>query len=51
MSYKDKVIEKITQLSKEQVSKVLIFMAGMEAGYNIKEQEKVNESNTLHTEN
>ena len=25
VSYKDKVIEKITQLSKEQVSKILIF--------------------------
>ena len=25
------VVDKITQMSKEQVSKVLIFMAGMEA--------------------
>lgn len=40
VSYKDKVIERITQLSEEQVLKVLIFMDGMEAGYNIKEQEK-----------
>ena len=40
MSCKDKVIERITQLSEEQVLKVLIFMAGMEAGYSIKEQEK-----------
>lgn len=28
-------IEKILKLSKEQVSKVLIFMAGLDAGYDL----------------
>lgn len=35
---KDIAVKKITEMSKEQVSKVLIFMAGMEAEHTIKEQ-------------
>ena len=35
---KDLVIRKIMEMSKEQVSKVLIFMAGIEAEQNIKNQ-------------
>lgn len=31
MTCRDIVIEKLTEMPKEQVSKVLIFMAGMEA--------------------
>lgn len=35
---RDVAIKKITEMSKEQVSKVLIFMAGMEAEHIIKKQ-------------
>lgn len=35
---RDTAINKITKMSKEQVSKVLIFMAGMEAEHTIGEQ-------------
>lgn len=35
---KDLAIKKITEMSKEQVLKVLIFMAGMEAEHMISEQ-------------
>lgn len=35
---KDLAIKKITEMSKEQVLKVLIFMAGMEAEHMIIEQ-------------
>lgn len=34
---RDAAIKKITEMSKEQVSKVLIFMAGMEAEHGILE--------------
>ena len=37
---KDTAIQKITKMSKEQVSKVLIFMAGMEAERIIVNQSK-----------
>lgn len=36
------VVEKITEMSKEQVLKVLIFMAGMEAEHMIQEGNLVN---------
>lgn len=35
---RDMAIKKITEMSKEQVSKVLIFMAGMEAEHIIGEE-------------
>ena len=38
MLNRDVAIEKITKMSKEQVPKVLIFMAGMEAEHMIREQ-------------
>lgn len=34
-TYKDMAIQKIIDMPKEQVSKVLIFMAGMEAEHTI----------------
>lgn len=45
------VINKITEMSKEQVSKVLIFMAGMEAEHIIWQQseaERNKSRNRLH---
>jgi len=36
---KDTAIKKISEMSKEQVSKVLIFMAGIEAEHHIAETE------------
>lgn len=41
---RDKAIKKITEMSKEQVSKVLIFMAGMEAEHIIGEQNETKQS-------
>lgn len=38
---KDIVIRKITEMSKDQVSKVLIFMAGMEAEHAILERNNI----------
>lgn len=38
MINRDMAIKKITEMSKEQVSKVLIFMAGMEAEHIIGEE-------------
>ena len=40
---KDMVIKKITEMPKEQVAKVLIFMAGMEAEHIINEQKGMDE--------
>lgn len=40
---KDMVIQKITEMPKEQVSQVLIFMAGMEAEHIINMQKEQNE--------
>lgn len=40
MTCRDTAIEKITQLPKESVSKILIFMAGMEAEHSIDEEAK-----------
>lgn len=37
---RDTAIKKISEMSKEEVSKVLIFMAGMEAEHVIREQSK-----------
>lgn len=37
---KDIVIEKIMEMPVEQVSKVLIFIAGLEAGSNAEERQK-----------
>lgn len=37
MELRDVVVKKIIEMPKEQVVKVLIFMAGMEAGHNIGE--------------
>lgn len=34
-------IEKITEMPREQVAKVLIFMAGMEAEHGIKEKDEI----------
>ena len=42
------VVEKITEMSKEQVLKVLIFMAGMEAEHMIQEGNLVNHPKNLH---
>lgn len=39
-AYKNVVVQKITEMSNEQVSKLLIFMAGMEAEHNIQESNK-----------
>ncbi len=36
-------IKKITEMSKEQLAKVLIFMAGMEAEHIIIEQNKIDQ--------
>lgn len=38
MLNRDIAIKKITKMSKEQVSRVLIFMAGMEAEHTIRKQ-------------
>lgn len=40
MINKDVVIKKILDMPQEQVAKVLIFMAGMEAEHNINKQNK-----------
>lgn len=40
VSYKDAAIKKNVEMPKEQVSKVLIFMAGMEAEKGISEPAK-----------
>lgn len=40
---KDMVIQKITEMPKEQVAQVLIFMAGMEAEHIINMQKEANE--------
>ena len=48
MELKEEVVEKIVKMSKEEVLKVLIFMAGMEAEHNI-EQERHREE--LHIKN
>ena len=42
-TYRDLVIRKITEMSKEQVSKVLIFMAGMEAEHGIDKSDNISE--------
>lgn len=39
-SSKDIAVQKIIRLPKEEVSKVLIFIAGLEAGYNINDLSK-----------
>lgn len=44
MMYREMVIKKISEMSKEQVTKVLIFMAGMEAEHSI----LCNKSDTMH---
>lgn len=36
--YKEIAIRKVVKLNDEQVSKLLIFIAGMEAEYNIRKQ-------------
>lgn len=41
---RDMAIKKIVEMSKERVSSVLIFMAGMEAEHNIGNSEKVEQS-------
>ena len=41
MVNRDVAIRKITEMPKEQVAKVLIFMAGMEAEHSIKEQSDI----------
>lgn len=40
---RDAAIKKIIKMPEEQVLKILIFMAGMEAEQNIKKQNKVEE--------
>ena len=44
---RDMAIKKINEMSKEQVSKVLIFMAGMEAEHIIENQ---NENSIVETQ-
>lgn len=41
---RNKVINKIMGMPQEQVAKVLIFMAGMEAEHNIQEQNEVEQN-------
>lgn len=43
---RDIAIKKITKMSKEQVSKVLIFMAGMEAEHIIGEENEAKQNNS-----
>lgn len=40
MDERNKAISKITKMPEEQVSKILIFMAGMEAEHSINQQPK-----------
>lgn len=47
---KDIAIKKITEMPKEQVAQVLIFMAGMEAEHIINEQKKTKENAMSHKE-
>jgi len=42
--YRNTVIKKITEMPEEQISKVLIFMAGMEAEHHIREQKNMEPS-------
>ena len=41
MELREIVVKKIIEMSKEQVVKVLIFMAGMEAEHNIMNAEQI----------
>lgn len=45
MINRDAVIKKIMDMPKEQVAKVLIFMAGMEAEHCINQQNGINQQN------
>jgi len=45
---KDIVIEKIMEMPAEQVAKVLIFIAGLEAGDEIKGRNKTEEGTTIN---
>ena len=44
MINRDAVIKKIIDMPQEQVAKLLIFMAGMEAEHNINEQNKAEQN-------
>ena len=49
MELKEEIVKKIMAMSEEQVLKVLIFMAGMEAEHNIEQERHKNEE--LHIKN
>ncbi|EET62381.1 hypothetical protein BRYFOR_05416 [Marvinbryantia formatexigens DSM 14469] len=44
---RDIAIKKITEMSQERVSKVLIFMAGMEAEHVIEKQDEMGQSSKI----
>ena len=48
---KELAIKKITEMPTERVSKVLIFMAGMEAEHNIEEKSEAEEQSNLSNHN
>lgn len=48
---KDIVIEKIMKMPTEQVAKVLIFIAGLEAGEEIRERNGIEEGRVINVNN